>query len=865
MPRLSLLGSAVMGLGVTPTSVNGSVPAGLAGSVGGGWAWLSNTTIIGAADFGTGYSLYTLVLPSTLATLAAGGINQVAAGANVYATWTTGVGVVTNIPGLPLLPFAGVGDIGGDGYAALVNNRAAGMGLVVYATDGTTALDLSETVLSSLAIRVRGGLLSYQSSDGWHLLDIAAAKELTWLHRTAAIDLTIPVVVDGPVWVLERESATTRLTLRVATSTKALIINDTGLNYGPDVILLSSGVVRIGWSTSAAESAADLVLLDVTVATGATVRGVVVAGAIVWTDDAPRVRTVVTVTSTGVEYPPYKTPFLDLKTNTVTKVWFDYLKSLANGLQSAQIDINNLQPVTVPPPGFGRMAVAGLDTVAAAVPNDEMTFIMGPGMAAEVDPVLKTIELEATAANRPGPPGQDGVDGQDTWPIPGPPGPAGVAGSPGATGPGGFGMPGMDGDDGFDGFPGATGATGATGTTGPTGPSGSPGPPGSDGEDAGEGYVIVMNGAAGVPGTAAGVAGDVQLNVAGALGVDTGLFTYNTAGHKLSVNNVGAQAATTLAITGGVATGANGGGVTITGGATGNNGTSGGSVTVAAGSPSGGTSTTAGSVTVKSGDALFTSGTVTITTGSIPAVSSGLSSTAITIQPATPTSAGSGTGVTGAGTLVAGGPGQANGNNAGGAAGGVLALAGGAGGANARTNASATAGAGGVASLAGGIGGADTGSGAGNTLTGGAGGNATVSGGGGGAANGASGTRNGGNGGKVVLAGGAAGVGTTTTGLAGYVESQSPIIATGTKPVLSGSTTSTQVGGAFAGSFVSTVTGASAVTMTFPVTAPNGWVVMLTNTTAGVAYAQTGGTATTAVVGGVTTTGDVIRFIAMGY
>jgi hypothetical protein len=49
-------------------------------------------------------------------------------------------------------------------------------------------------------------------------------------------------------------------------------------------------------------------------------------------------------------------------------------------------------------------------------------------------------------------------------------------------------------------------------------------------------------------GPPAGTAGDVQLNIAGSFGADTGLLTYSAGLQKLGVNNIGSQAGTALAI-----------------------------------------------------------------------------------------------------------------------------------------------------------------------------------------------------------------------------------------------------------------------------------------------------------------------------
>lgn len=394
MPRLSSSGRAVMGVGVTPTSIDGAVPTPLIGSVGGGWAWLNVTTIIGAANFGSGYNLYSATA-SVLSTIASGLVNQVAAGADNYGTWTSGVGVQTNITGLTLLPSAGLGDIDADGRIVVVNNRLSGTGLTVYGTDGALLIALPDVVLSNNSVRLRGGVLAYQGSDGWHLWDALLKREITWLRRAVAIALTVPVVVDNALWVLEQESATGRLTLRLVTSVMAFLLDDTGSAFGADVVSPSTGVARMAWSTVAEEAAADLILMDVIVATGQTSIGTVDSGAIVWASADDRADVKVPVTSAASVYVPYRMPFLDTQRNVITKPWLDFFITVSKGLQNAQTDINSIQPVTVPPPGFGRVEVVSDGVIAAAVPNDLMLLIMGAGMAAVVDPVAKSIELEA--------------------------------------------------------------------------------------------------------------------------------------------------------------------------------------------------------------------------------------------------------------------------------------------------------------------------------------------------------------------------------------------------------------------------------------------------------------------------------------
>lgn len=90
---------------------------------------------------------------------------------------------------------------------------------------------------------------------------------------------------------------------------------------------------------------------------------------------------------------------------------------------------------------------------------------------------------------------------------------------------------------------------------------------------------------------------------------------------------------------------------------------------------------------------------------------------------------------------------------------------------------------------------------------------------------------------------------------------------TSVKPTLSGAcTTGTQVGGSIAGSFVSSTTGACAVTMAFPPnTRGDGFTCYVNDLTHPVVFTQTASSANTCSVSGVTTSGDVIVFMAIGY
>lgn len=93
------------------------------------------------------------------------------------------------------------------------------------------------------------------------------------------------------------------------------------------------------------------------------------------------------------------------------------------------------------------------------------------------------------------------------------------------------------------------------------------------------------------------------------------------------------------------------------------------------------------------------------------------------------------------------------------------------------------------------------------------------------------------------------------------------ILSAGTKFTASGCSNGTTVGGATAGKFTSGTTGACTVTITLP-TATTDWNCLATNaTTVANLMVQTDTTAhtTSCTISGTTVTGDIIRFVAMGY
>lgn len=408
-------------------------------------------------------------------------------------------------------------------------------------------------------------------------------------------------------------------------------------------------------------------------------------------------------------------------------------------------------------------------------------------------------------------------------------------------------------------IPGPQGPIGPTGATGPAGSSGNGimGPPGFDGVGEIETFIIQPQSPGSGIGSPAGTNNDIQFNTSGLFAVDTGVFTYNPGTHFLGVNNIVSQIGTGLIINGSAPVSGVGGAVTITTGV--GTGSASGALNLRSGATV--TSGNSGVVNLQSGDLTVasSSGLVTISSGAINANGGTIGGVTITTGIATQSSTN-----TGAGIIVK--PGTPANTTTGGSAqaGAPVAITGGTGQSNTGTSLSTTAGNGGALSVVAGAGAVNANSG-GNPSTGGAGASLTLNGGAGGnVTNGT--TRTGGAGGDVVIAAGVGGTATTTPGLPGQIKIGSPTISNGTVPVLSGSTTSGQLGGAIAGSFVSGVTGVSTVTLTFPKAAVTGWIVFAHNiTTPANTYVQTAFTTTTAVISGTTVTNDVIQYFAIGY
>lgn len=272
MPRLNATGDALMGVGglVGNISVNGSVPAVLTTVEGGSWRWKTSGIIAGRADTGSGYGLYQVTLPNTLAALepTPNAASDFGAGGGNWAAWRLvgpPAGVSTSVTDFGPLPNAGIGDVDFDGNFILVQNRAEGRGIITYDPTGTRMASW-DVQISYPSQRSRDDLVAYATTGGlWLIRNITTGASVPIANQSAVVSAMVPVMVGTTVYVLEQRDAD--ITFRPATSGTGWTIAAAPA-YNSDVILLSPGVVRIAWSVTPGEGPTQLRMMDLSLATG---------------------------------------------------------------------------------------------------------------------------------------------------------------------------------------------------------------------------------------------------------------------------------------------------------------------------------------------------------------------------------------------------------------------------------------------------------------------------------------------------------------------------------------------------------------------------------------------------------------------
>lgn len=125
MPRNNTLGSAAMGIGGGPASVDGWTII----TPGGGACWLNDHTLVVQTQVEGKWCVVAVDLTSGVrTTLANHGVNELAAGGDRWLGWANGIGLVGSLGSKPL---AGLRGAGPDGTLAYVPDYQDGRGLVL--------------------------------------------------------------------------------------------------------------------------------------------------------------------------------------------------------------------------------------------------------------------------------------------------------------------------------------------------------------------------------------------------------------------------------------------------------------------------------------------------------------------------------------------------------------------------------------------------------------------------------------------------------------------------------------------------------------------------------------------------------------
>lgn len=461
--HLSQSGDAAMGY--AEISINGVIPAALTGHVGGsrtGPGWLNANEIVfqdgGVA--GAGPWVFKKYNKSTLAltTIDSSGLNDCAAGNNIYAAWLNGTGVRTNDGHAPF-PTARLGDVSPDfGELVTIDTYPNSIGLSVYDSSGAKIYgDQSVVFTADDLVRIRGHICAFQNNGNWQMVNVVGDPLVYKVRVDDQVAWITPLVLaSGKVLMLELSN---RLTLRYAQNGMGWIIAAPGeATFNPDLIEISADIVRMGWSSNSGESHDALVLFELNVSTNSARKAVVNAGVINWVTQDPLVPTQFLVgppqglSGSKLPMPRYDENVLS-KDGKFTKSWYQYLgqnnqavasaSQVAQSASSAAAAASN-QPAYV---GVNSSGQSGLLAVGATTLNVEADT----GATVTLVPATQTVKIGVSGSGVagltiPGVPGLDGDDGI-AFVIPGPQGPPGATGPAGASGAGVPGPPGMDGDD----------------------------------------------------------------------------------------------------------------------------------------------------------------------------------------------------------------------------------------------------------------------------------------------------------------------------------------------------------------------------------------------------------------------------------
>lgn len=403
-------GKTVYGRG--RVAIDGAVPAALSARDAGGAFWLSTVLVFlqdytTAPQVGKTYNINT----TAIATVDPGppnGANFTGAGNSVWAVWLAGSGVRTSTPPNLSLPQASLIEVSEAGLTAVVVNSATASGIRIYSAAGAVLLTIPTVLSASPYAFCRYGHVSYEDKNGWHLTDASSGRELTGFQQRQNILSSIPVRVGTTMWALEYETTTSELQIRNVVTGHGWIVNTAPVAGSPTLFFnpdarphpSTADTMRLAWCTGAGEDASELVVLDVNLLTGATIRWTVVAGVLVSATGPTLTAASFPGSSAGRQFIPYSHPVVEDKGHRrermITDPWYKWAQGITFGLANLTSSFNSLPSMSAP--GFGQVTAPSQPTAQASAPNDVLTFEVSGGLSVTIDAAQKKVLLDGGGA-----------------------------------------------------------------------------------------------------------------------------------------------------------------------------------------------------------------------------------------------------------------------------------------------------------------------------------------------------------------------------------------------------------------------------------------------------------------------------------
>ena len=392
--------------GYSAVSVDGAVPAPLAGRTVGQPAWQSATQLVYQdGDVGLGpWITNRITYPGvTVDTVDTNGVNTLRGGGGIWAKWVGALNqVLTSDPDVGPFTGAFIGDVSADPYVVVLDDYQTGIGLTVYDDTGATVLALpTAAVANNQNIRLRDGYLSYQDQAGkWHLVHVSDGLTPSWYPRTDGVNWTVPLVHQGTLYLLER---TESLSLRPANRARGWVLSATPNTFDPDAISYS-GLIRAASCLTIGCETTSLQVFDCTILQDGTGNlsvqvGTVSGGGIVYAAASSMAFTSFVVGAlegsslTPQSWAPVQTAMV-AKEAKVTEPWARYFRDLDRKLNSLGGVVES-QPDPVDAfSGFTQVDSPGQPSAQATPVADVLTLTSTDGsMIFQINPSSNTVDL----------------------------------------------------------------------------------------------------------------------------------------------------------------------------------------------------------------------------------------------------------------------------------------------------------------------------------------------------------------------------------------------------------------------------------------------------------------------------------------